>query len=78
MQIRPEEITSIIKKRIEEYSAEVETDEVGTVIMVGDGIARVHGLDSVQASELVEFPATSYAVAVTVRLPSLNVASSTL
>ncbi len=63
MQIRPEEITSIIKKRIEEYSAEVETDEVGAVIMVGDGIARVHGLDSVQASELVEFPGPVYGMA---------------
>ncbi len=63
MQIRPEEITSIIKKRIEEYSAEVETDEVGTVIMVGDGIARVHGLDSVMASELVEFPGPVYGMA---------------
>lgn len=61
MQIRPEEITSIIKKRIEEYKAEVTTDEIGTVIMVGDGIARVHGLDNVRASELVEFPDRSMA-----------------
>lgn len=63
MQIRPEEITSIIKKQIEDYSAEVSTEEVGTVIMVGDGIARVHGLDSVQASELVEFPGPTYGMA---------------
>lgn len=63
MQIRPEEITSIIKKRIEEYKAEVTTDEIGTVIMVGDGIARVHGLDNVRASELVEFPGPIYGMA---------------
>ncbi len=63
MQIRPEEITSILKKQIEEYSAEVQTDEVGTVIMVGDGICRVHGLDSVMASELVEFPGPTYGMA---------------
>ncbi len=63
MQIRPEEITSIIKQRIEEYRTEVETDEVGTVIMVGDGIARVYGLDNVQSSELVEFPGPVYGMA---------------
>ncbi|MBS1261337.1 MAG: ATP synthase subunit alpha [Calditrichaeota bacterium] len=63
MQIRPEEITSVLRQQIEEFQAEVETDEVGTVIMVGDGIARVHGLDNVQASELVEFPGPVYGVA---------------
>ncbi|MBZ0263341.1 F0F1 ATP synthase subunit alpha [bacterium] len=63
MRIRPEEITSIIKKRIEDYSGKVATDEVGTVIMVGDGIARVHGLDNVKASELVEFPGQVYGMA---------------
>ncbi len=63
MQIRPEEITSIIRKQLEDYSSEVSTDEVGTVIMVGDGIARVHGLDKVMASELVEFPGPTYGMA---------------
>ncbi len=63
MQIRPEEITSVLRKQIAEYEAEVQTDEVGTVIMVGDGIARVHGLDQVQASELVEFPGPVYGMA---------------
>ncbi|MCB2211002.1 F0F1 ATP synthase subunit alpha [bacterium] len=63
MQIRPEEITSVLRQQIEEYKAEVQTDEVGTVIMVGDGIARVHGLDKVQASELVEFPGPVYGMA---------------
>ncbi len=63
MQIRPEEITSVLRQQIEEFKAEVQTDEVGTVIMVGDGIARVHGLDKVQASELVEFPGPVYGMA---------------
>jgi len=63
MQIRPEEITSVLKKQIAEYTADVQTDEVGTVIMVGDGIARVHGLDKVKASELVEFPGPIYGMA---------------
>jgi F-type H+/Na+-transporting ATPase subunit alpha len=63
MQIRPEEITSVLKKQIAEYSADAQTDEVGTVIMVGDGIARVHGLDKVQSSELIEFPGPTYGMA---------------
>ncbi|MBD3165659.1 F0F1 ATP synthase subunit alpha, partial [bacterium] len=66
MQIRPEEITSIIKKQLEGYKADVNTDEVGTVIMVGDGIARVHGLDKVMASELVEFPGPVYGIAMNI------------
>ncbi|MGE5507716.1 MAG: F0F1 ATP synthase subunit alpha [Chitinophagales bacterium] len=56
MSIRPEEVSSVIRQQIEEYEAKVEAVEVGTVIMVGDGIARVYGLDEVMAGELVEFP----------------------
>lgn len=56
MEIRPDEITSIIKKKIEGFETSVELDEVGEVIQVGDGIARVYGLDKVMAGELVEFP----------------------
>ncbi|MDI6869824.1 MAG: F0F1 ATP synthase subunit alpha [Bacillota bacterium] len=56
MSIRPEEVSSVIRQQIEEYEARVEAVEVGTVIMVGDGIARVYGLDEVMAGELVEFP----------------------
>lgn len=55
MSIRPEEISSLIKDRIAQYSTDVEVIEVGTVIQVGDGIARVHGLTNVMAGELVEF-----------------------
>jgi F-type H+-transporting ATPase subunit alpha len=56
MSIRPEEVSSVIRQQIEEYEAKVEAVEVGTVIMIGDGIARVYGLDEVMAGELVEFP----------------------
>lgn len=56
MAIKPEEISSLIKKQIENYQSEVEVADVGTVIQVGDGIARVHGLNSAMAGELVEFP----------------------
>lgn len=55
MSIRPEEISSLIKKQIEQYQADIEVVEVGTVIQVGDGIARVHGLEKVMAGELLEF-----------------------
>ncbi len=55
MAIRPEEITNIIKEKIERFDAQADISEVGTVIQVGDGIARVHGLSNVKASELVDF-----------------------
>lgn len=55
MSIRPEEISSLIKKQIANYEADLEATEVGTVIYVGDGIARIHGLDEAMAGELLEF-----------------------
>lgn len=57
MDIRPEEITSVIKKELEKYKGHLKMESVGTVIQVGDAIARVYGLDDVMAGELVEFPA---------------------
>ncbi|WP_141603665.1 F0F1 ATP synthase subunit alpha [Terrilactibacillus laevilacticus] len=55
MSIKAEEISSLIKQQIENYQSKVQVSEVGTVIEIGDGIARVHGLDSVMSGELVEF-----------------------
>ncbi len=55
MSIKAEEISSLIKKQIENYQAEIEVTDIGTVIQVGDGIARVHGLDNCMAGELLEF-----------------------
>ena len=55
MAIRPEEITNIIKEKISKFEASADLSEGGTVIQVGDGIARVHGLNNVKASELVDF-----------------------
>lgn len=55
MSIKAEEISALIKKQIENYQSEIQVSEVGTVISVGDGIARAHGLDNVMAGELVEF-----------------------
>lgn len=55
MSIRPEEISTLIKSQIEQYKSVLEVTDVGTVITVGDGIARAHGLSSVMAGELLEF-----------------------
>src|SRR5216117_4042409 len=56
MQIRADEITQLIRQQIENYESKIAVDEVGTVITLGDGIARVHGLDKVMAGELLSFP----------------------
>jgi F-type H+-transporting ATPase subunit alpha len=56
MQIKAEEISAIIKKQIKNFGREVEVSETGTVITIGDGIARIHGLDKAMAGELLEFP----------------------
>ncbi|MFQ5708331.1 MAG: F0F1 ATP synthase subunit alpha [bacterium] len=63
MEIRPEEITSIIKQQIERFETTIELEEVGEVVQVGDGIARVYGLEKVMFSELVEFPGDLYGMA---------------
>ncbi|TFE28965.1 F0F1 ATP synthase subunit alpha [Cohnella luojiensis] len=55
MSIRPEEISTLIKQQIEQYQSEIQVVDVGTVIQVGDGIARVHGLEKCMAGELLEF-----------------------
>src|SRR5687768_3227026 len=55
MKLRPEEITSILRQRIEQFEVETDLSEVGTVLQIGDGIARVHGLENCIALELLEF-----------------------
>ena len=55
MKLRPEEITSILKDRIEHYDVETDLAEVGTVLQVGDGIARAYGLENAVALEMLEF-----------------------
>src|SRR5213082_2363850 len=56
MQIKADEIAQLLRQQIENYESKIAVDEVGTVITLGDGIARVHGLDKVMAGELLEFP----------------------
>src|SRR5437868_3134884 len=55
-QIKADEITELLRQQIENFDQRIQVDEVGTVISLGDGIARVHGLDKVMAGELIEFP----------------------
>ena len=56
MELRAAEISAILKEQIASFGQEAEVTEVGQVLSVGDGIARVYGLDQVQAGEMVEFP----------------------
>lgn len=63
MNVKPEEITSIIKSQIEKYEKKIETVDSGTIIQIGDGIARVYGLNGCMAGELLEFPNDVYAMA---------------
>ncbi len=60
MNLRPEEISSVIKEQIERYSSRLEVSDVGTVIQVADGIARIHGLEKAMQGELLEFPGEVY------------------
>ena len=60
MNLRPEEISSVIKEQIKRYAAQLEVSDVGTVIQVADGIARIHGLENAMQGELLEFPGEIY------------------
>ena len=60
MNLRPEEISSVIKEQIQRYSSEIAVSDTGTVIQVADGIARVYGLENAMQGELLEFPGDVY------------------
>ena len=60
MNLRPEEISSVIKEQIKRYASELNVSDVGTVIQVADGIARVRGLENAMQGELLEFPGEVY------------------
>jgi len=63
MNLRPEEISAVIREQIKQYKNELEISNFGTVIQVGDGIARIYGLDQCMAGELLEFPNDIYGMA---------------
>ncbi len=75
MDIRAAEISAILKKQIKDFGKEAEVSEIGQVLSVGDGIARVYGLDSVQAGEMVEFANGMKGMALTSR-PTMSASSS--
>ena len=60
MNLRPEEISAVIKEQIKNYKNQLEISDFGTVIQVGDGIARVYGLENCMSGELLEFPGNTY------------------
>ena len=63
MELRPEEISNIIKEQITHYQSQIKLTDVGTVVTVGDGIAHVHGLENCMSGELLEFPGGVYGMA---------------
>ncbi len=73
MELRPEEITKLIREQIKHYENRLETSETGIVILVGDGIARVSGLDQCMAGELIEFPNGSYGMAQNLEVDTVSV-----
>jgi F-type H+-transporting ATPase subunit alpha len=70
--IRPEEISAVIQKEIQSYQAELKMESVGVVLQVGDGIARVYGLENVMAGELVEFPGGIFGMALNLEEDSVG------
>ena len=73
MQLKPEEISKLIKEQIKHYDNRIAQDDVGTTIMIGDGIARVSGLDKCMANELVQFPNGAYGMALNLEENSVAV-----
>ncbi len=73
MELRPDEITKIIREKIKNYQTQLASDETGTVIVVGDGIAKVSGLDQCMSGELVEFPTGAFGMAQNLEEDSVSV-----
>ena len=71
--IRPDEISNIIRQQIESYDQEVKVDNIGTVLQIGDGIARVYGLEQVMAGELLEFEDSTVGIALNLENDNVGV-----
>lgn len=74
MNLNPEEISSIIKSEIKHFNEKTEQAEIGTVILVGDGIAKAHGLDNCMANELLEFEGGDFGMAQNLEEDSVSIA----
>src|SRR6202000_385651 len=73
MDIQPSEISAILKREIRNFGTEAEVTELGQVLSVGDGIARIYGLDNVQAGEMVEFPGGTKGMALNLETDNVGV-----
>jgi len=73
MELRPGEVVSVIKKELEKYKAKLKVESIGTVVQVGDTIARVHGLDEVMVGELIEFPGNVRGMALNLEEDSVGI-----
>src|SRR5215470_9280424 len=73
MDIKAEEISKIIREQIGSFSLDVDVAEVGSIISIGDGIARVHGVDKAMAGEMLEFPHGVYGIALNLEEESVGV-----
>src|ERR1043165_2521947 len=72
MDIKAEEISKIIREQIGSYAVDVDVAEVGSIISIGDGIARVHGIESVMAGEMLEFPHGVFGIALNLEEESVG------
>jgi len=72
MNLRPEEINSVIKEQIKNYKSSLQVEDTGTVIQVGDGIARIHGLEKCMAGELLKFPGNIYGMSLNLEEDSVG------
>ena len=72
MNLRPEEISSVIKEQIKRYKSELEVSDIGTVVQVADGIARIHGLENAMQGELLEFPGDVYGMVMNLEVDNVG------
>ena len=74
MKLRPEEISSVLSQELKNYDRDLEVESVGTILQVGDGIARVYGLQDVMMGEMVEFPGEIFGIVLNLEEDSVGVA----
>ena len=72
MSIRPEEVTTILQQELEGYKTKLKLESIGTILQVGDGIARIYGLDECMAGELLEFPGGVMGLALNLEADSIG------
>ncbi|MBT4292200.1 F0F1 ATP synthase subunit alpha, partial [bacterium] len=74
MKLRPEEISSVLSQELQKYDRDLGVQSVGTILQVGDGIARIYGLQDVMAGELIQFPGDTYGMVLNLEEDSIGAA----